>query len=195
MGNKVKYIISFVFISAGLFLMTYHSIYKSNKIEVNEDFKDLYHKVDITVLNDKIDPEYLNKNTGNKQILPLLVLKTKTCALCINNVAEYIELFKENNTLINPISIFLDEKEQEVERFLFTRDLDLPHVVLTSKEVEPLFYDLKQSLIFIDVKSEVAFYKIDISNVPTMKLYKEQQIANAVNMHKNIYEKIMSREK
>ncbi|WP_390299990.1 hypothetical protein [Gracilimonas halophila] len=123
----------------------------------------------------------IDKVSANK-IYPVIILTTAACYLCLNNVVEFSELLKNDTTFAEPILVFFEENDIEVNKFIRLTELDIPYKNLTNSNLNGHFTNEKQNLIFVDKRDNLIFYNFPIPNsimLPERKIRIIQQAREA----------------
>ncbi len=116
------------------------------------------------------------KANNKSKITPLVILSTKDCFFCINNISEFNDLIKKQEEFDRLIAVFVDEESQEVKNFVEVTELDISFRVANSENLHPIFKSTEKRIIFIDkVTQKVIFYH-NIPNSLTSLEHKQELI-------------------
>ncbi len=135
---------------------------------------------DLSQIEEKIN--YAISENGQGKILPIMILKTSSCPPCINNVIDYFHLISEDETFLDMVLLFTNDSEKNVERFLTTREIDIPFVILDAMEIDESLSNLPQNLIFVDHNREQAFFNLEIPNSITSISYKSSRLSDIIKV-------------
>lgn len=141
--------------------------------------------VDLQLLGNRINELKLNQDSDRQKILPLLVITTKVCPPCVNNVADYAELLNDHPLFFEPTLLFIDVEESSAERFIAITDLDIAFEVFRTEDAISLFREAEQNLMFVDPQEQIIFQNIVIPNGVTPLDYKEAELEEALTFWKN----------
>lgn len=122
----------------------------------------------------------------NSKVVPLVVLTPNVCPSCVSNITDYTELFRKDSLFVEPVVLFIDRRPEEVERFVITTGLELPYLFVNGSEMEPVFAELEQRLVFFDTNREMAFYNEVVPNLPTDIQSKEQVLESVSETWKSM---------
>ncbi|NBC02318.1 MAG: hypothetical protein GVY20_01295 [Bacteroidetes bacterium] len=130
-STKVKYLISAVLIILGVMMLVQHQPGENAEPSVElPDPAPLSVPVDLQFLGDRVEELDMKEESNEPKILPLMVVTTKVCPPCVNNMDDYANLLKNDPLFFEPTLLFVDEDERQVERFLLTSAIDIPFEIL-----------------------------------------------------------------
>lgn len=124
--------------------------------------------------------EYIFRETGKasfRKIHPVIILTTEACYLCLNNVAEFSDLLKNDSSFAELILLFVDEDDTEIDKFIRLTELDIPFATIS--KIDDHIINEKQNLIFIDKPKKQIFYNYPIPNAIMLPENKVQIINQA----------------
>ncbi|GEM_PF-6655837 len=194
MNNYIKYTFSFILVTAGILILIFYSdrrqsfpisIIKEDleNSEINSDSINI--SIDIQELNERIIA-LTKAKLGQERILPFMLITSKTCPPCSDNIVEYSELLNDHDLFFEPTLVFVDEESVNVDRFLYVNDLQVPHVMLDSEYAESL-YAFAEKIIFIDLNKEDVFYTMEIPTVTVSISYKELKLNEVAMIWQEIF--------
>lgn len=171
MNSLMKYILSLLLIVGAV-----HMLFSVDETDDLDEFEMSY-VGKIQVPFTLVDAHTRREFWENDKITPLILLNTRVCTPCLNNVADYAEIFSKDEKYGIPLLVFLDEDENQINRFVVTTGLDLKTLRLNSRHVAPFFKEtIEQNLLFWDREREILFYNEPIPNATTTLVSKEQLV-------------------
>ncbi|MDR9417751.1 hypothetical protein [Gracilimonas sp.] len=172
MSDRIKYSVSTILLILSVIIYFSYN-FKGTNIPSDQDSGNNFTtsisivNSDIEKLFEKIDPDSSGK------INPVIILTIEACYLCLNNVTEFSDLLRKDSTFTDPILLFIDENDNEVNKFIRLTELNIPYKNLPSSKINNLFSNLEQNLIFVDKFEKLVFYNFPIPNsimLPESKL-------------------------
>lgn len=109
----------------------------------------------------KVDSDFLDLQlTGNDSLITVVaILNTKICPSCVTNTVEFISEAKKRNEFADSHNIiFIDEEEEQVDRFIEVTRLNHPVKKVKSKDIDLFFQNKSKVFIFLNSNSEVFHY-------------------------------------
>ncbi|MCG2588203.1 hypothetical protein [Rhodohalobacter sulfatireducens] len=185
MSTKVKYLISVVLILLGVVMLVL--LQPAETIEPSVELPDsvsLSVPVDLQFLGDRMEELVMKQKSNEPKILPLMVVTTKICPPCVNNMDDYANLLKNDPLFFEPTLVFVDVEKTAAERFVATTDLDITFKLIRSEDAVSLFLEAEQNLMFVDPTEQVVFHDIVIPNGVTQLAYKEGELHETVELWK-----------
>ncbi|MEO9887085.1 MAG: hypothetical protein ABJG33_15725 [Balneola sp.] len=138
------------------------------------------------ILPAKVNGDNLNFEFNKKDslIYSVAVLNTKVCPSCVSNTLEFIrEAQKRKEFNENFKIIFINEPKKDVDRFVQLTDMDYPVLLMELEDIDPFFYDKKQTFIFLNSSSEVFYYfTIPVSHSSLNKI--NYEIKNIIELRR-----------
>ena len=174
MKNIIKYSFSIIMVAAGIAIWAFHNgsskgtsvlpPMEGGNIENDVMYSGVINEVvDLGLFQDRVN-DLKAVNPEQEKILPIVILTTKSCPPCLNNVAEFADLLIKNERFYNPLLLVWNENETTVQRFLAVSSLELPFEVAKKDEHQSFLKELEQNLVFIDWETSIAFYNYPIPN-------------------------------
>lgn len=163
MRDLVKYSVSLILLILSVILFFNHNLGEPDLLS-NQEIENNYATY---VGIDNSDVEHIfgkiDKIPASK-IHPVIILTTSACYLCLNNVSEFSDLLKNDSTFADPVLVFLDENDRDVDKFIKLTELDIPYKNISASKFNVHFNNEKQNLIFVDKLEKLIFYNFPIPN-------------------------------
>lgn len=171
MNSFFKYTISILLFLAALLLLFWNSRVEtpgkqtSHSVEAMQ-IPEVFGEVSISLQSDTFTLP--GTATNDNIIQPLFFLELTVCLSCLNNLADFKDLFEVHTEFNNALLVFLNEDKSRVERFIQTRQLDFEYVITDSTSVDSrLRQKPLQKLLFLDQERQEIFFNEPIPNVTT----------------------------
>jgi hypothetical protein len=184
---KLKYSISIVFFVAGIGILGYGFYSHPTHYHENQLTGLINEPVDLQIFGERITRLTEGNPSNQPVILPIMLLTTKACTPCINNVTDYAQLLKVDPLFFDLTLIFADEEKSAAERFVVTSNLDISFEVIDTREAGYFFRNSNQNLIFVDMETKTVFYNIAVPNGETPLPYKEEELKNISGIWDNLF--------
>lgn len=109
----------------------------------------------------KVNSDFLDLQlTRNDSLITVVaILNTRVCPSCVTNTLEFISEAKKRNEFADSHKIiFIDEEEEQVDRFIKVTRLNHPVKNVKSKDIDLFFQNKSKVFVFLNSNSEVFYY-------------------------------------
>lgn len=137
----------------------------------------------------KVDSDFLDLQlTGNDSLITIVaILNTKVCPSCVTNTVEFISEAKKRNEFSDSHKIiFIDEEEEQVDRFIEVTRLKHPVKKVKSNDIDLFFQNKSKVFVFLNSNSEVLHYfPIPVAHASIEAM--NYEIDNVIELNKLTY--------
>ncbi|MEP1150738.1 MAG: hypothetical protein ABJH08_03320 [Balneola sp.] len=173
MLNKYKALLSFLLIISSMLLLVKYYVQKPSVITHGN-------KLSLSLNDEENSFNSIINNNSEKNFSVFFFIDSKPCSPCINNISDYLSLFKERD--IQTHAIFSDKEKGEIDRFFRIVGFDMGWSILNSENI-PVYFRSNENMFFIYNSISKSFvYSLELSSNNTTTLeYKEEILKEALD--------------